>query len=600
MSANKLNTSTNGIEIDIDMVGIDTTEAGVGSDSDSEAIAEDIDQNCLDHYEFSINEQIGCRIYSGVLIGKKQAILDNIKYYSSIDHKDRLSPIKFNTSNTKGKILNLDFKDESIIKTLNLSREHKITKVGCNEEEIYIFPNEYVGYNIAHIIDIVKNSFNKKYRTRIRCNCQNLLDHRDYICKEYDVIKNNIQVIKNANLINRIDKYLKTKKHRAKDLLEILMKICKKMMVYNFHHELLNVINIKGLNELFTVIGQNPQFERDTTVQIAKDLFERVGRLVGFFKEYVAKCKCVRQPYNWNKPQLKIVSADFQEIDKLKPKKHIGRKKYSKSNVHGCGKYFNSQITFDIYDDTSRKLYKIKIFRNGNFQLSGVKDPVMHDIIKPLTTLCTYLSRELHQNIIVSYIISISRVYVCNILEYIDKNTTLWGNQVTTHILLDKLARCCRREKQHTFMTASDINIIRTIICSNFNKKITDRIMEYLAYTPQCISEIIYDSEINSGHMIIKFHRPIPNKPDKKITIKIQYKGVISLNGCNSELEAIELYHWLEYIFNKYWEQVMFIPANIKNMEYISDDEYHSLYDDDVEVINRIDAKKKAILQTAA
>lgn len=573
------------------------TDVDIGIETDGESEVEDINQDCLDQYEFAINEQIGCRIYNGVLIEKKQNILDTIAHYSSMVQKKRMSPLKFNTSNTKGKILNMDFKDESIIKTLNLSSEHRITKVGCNQEEIYIFPNEYVGYNIAHIIDIVKNSFNEKYRTRIRCNCQNLLDHRDYICAEYDIIKAKIDQVKKSDLINRIDKYLKTRKHRAKEMTDKLMKICKKMMVYNFHQEIMNAINIKGLSELFSAIGQNPQFERDQTVQVAKELFARVGRLLEFFKSYVAKCKCIKQPYDWNKPlQLKIVSADSQEVDKQKPKKQIGRKKYSKNNIHGCGKYFNCQITFDIYYDIIKKLYKIKIFRNGNFQASGVKSSEMLDIITPLETLCTYLTRELHHPISVSYIISISRVYVCNILDYIDPKTTLWGSPLTTHIFLDKLVMCCRKEKQNLYMSAGDMISMRKCM-AGLGEQISDCIMDYLSYTSQHISEIIYDSEMNSGHMIIKFHRPIPNKPDKKITVKIQYRGIISFNGCNSELEATELYHWLEYIFDKYWQQVMFIPTNIENMEYISDDGYHSLYDDDPEVINRIDAKKKAAVE---
>jgi hypothetical protein len=202
-------------------------------------------------------------------------------------------------------------------------------------------------------------------------------------------------------------------------------------------------------------------------------------------------------------------------------------------------------------------------------------------------TLCNYLTGELDRQVYVSYIISVMRNYTCAVNDYISKNIKLRGNDVHTHIYLDKLSEVLRKEKSYESKSAPEMNEIYSDVCGRFRKCITEVIMDYLPYTIIKISEITNNPELYPGRMLLKFHRPIPEKNNKKITVKLQYGGIVNLDGCNSEIEAVELYYWLQYMFQKYWDIIMFDPSKIKNIEYSSDDGYESLYDDDMTVIHR-------------
>jgi len=105
-------------------------------------------------------------------------------------------------------------------------------------------------------------------------------------------------------------------------------------------------------------------------------------------------------------------------------------------------------------------------------------------------------------------------------------------------------------------------------------------------------------SEINNNcerypALIIKINRPIPSKKDKKITIKIPSSGKINFDGGNSELEIMEIYHWLQYIFKKYNDYIIFDSTKkltLQNIETSSSDneEYDSIYDDDIDKIKEL------------
>lgn len=545
----------------------------------------------LDKYEYVLDIATGIKLYSGVIIDKKEEMLGNIKLYSKLHDKMIFDEITSSTLTTKGMIKNVDFKDESIIKKMSLPGNQNIVKIGCNEEEIYIYPNEYVSYNITHIMDIVKNSLNPKYKTRIECNCQNLLDHRDKLIRDYESIKKKINIVKNGDIVRRIEKYLLTRKQRNKILLDRLIKIYKKLLLYVFHPYLYDDINILALNQLFDQLEKNTLFERDECIQVSKLLFKEVEQFVKFFKTYVGACKCISQPYNWEKKiQIKIISSDLKTTTKKKDK--VKKNKYSGRKSQGCGKYFSSQITFEIYSENVKKIYKIKIFRNGNFQAPGVKNPDMVDIINPLTILCKYLSDQFNKNVYVSHIIPVMRNYISTIMPNTKTiKLNIGGKKLfKTHIYLNKLEEICRLEKSLKLIPVSDAAMVYELVLESFPKNIAFNIITYLPYATIKFSEIINNSNRYYG-LLLKFNRPILEKPTKKITVKILVGGKFSFDGCNSEIEVLELYHWLQYIFKKYWNCIMFNPLNAVDYGYVSsdsDDGYESVYDDDEEIVNRI------------
>ena len=96
------------------------------------------------------------------------------------------------------------------------------------------------------------------------------------------------------------------------------------------------------------------------------------------------------------------------------------------------------------------------------------------------------------------------------------------------------------------------------------------------------IAEIQNNCERYFG-LILKFYRPVPWKLSKKTTIKILRSGKINIDGGNSVEEAYELYYWLENVFLKNYETIIYDPSNIED----ESDEYDigsggSVYDEDL------------------
>jgi hypothetical protein len=106
-------------------------------------------------------------------------------------------------------------------------------------------------------------------------------------------------------------------------------------------------------------------------------------------------------------------------------------------------------------------------------------------------------------------------------------------------------------------------------------------------YNPLNIAEMVYNTD-RCFCLIIKFYRPSLFDQTKKTTVKLLKKGKINFDGGNSQQEVEELYYWLNYIYLKYKDQILFDVREIKN-EYNSDtssDESsaESIYDDDLEI----------------
>jgi hypothetical protein len=542
----------------------------------------DIDEDFLDAYEYITDDRTGIHLFNGVLLDTKDMIRQNIELYSSMNTEILFEPLASSTLTAKGLLRNIGFQYDSIISKMTLPQNGKIIKIGCNQEEIYIYPNNYVDYNIIHIVEIIKNSQNSKYKTRVECNCQNLLSHADLILSSYEPIHLNINILKKTDIIRKIEKYLLTLKNRNKVLLDKIVKIFKRIVGFVFHIYLYDDANIAGIHSLLNQLEHNPEFERDDNIKIMKTLFLHVAELVSFFKEYIGRCTCIKQPYDPStKIPVKIVSRDIKK--KTSIKKVVPKHKTTIRKTQGCGKYFSSQITFEIYGEYSNKIYKIKIFNNGNFQAPGIKQSEMRDIIGPLTILVDYLRIQFGNDIYVAYIISVMRNYLSNVVSapYISQIKDHNGrNKIfTTHLYLDKLYKILRQEKSAEYIMPKNALGVFNELVAKVGRDIAVLIFDYSNITTLKIAGIINNSEKSSG-LIIKFDRSIPEKPNKKMTVKIYSIGKINFDGCNSGIEAYELYYWLNNLFRRHKDEIMFDSSKFKY--YISDDdgEYESIYDD--------------------
>lgn len=549
--------------------------------TDSETDISDIDEQYLDSYEYKTDSQTDIKIYNGVIYTSKQNLVDNINLFTKLsDNECILQPVESSTLTAKGLLKNLTFQHETIIAKMTMPTDTRIIKIGCNEEEIYIFPNDYVEYNIIHILDIVKNSKNKQYKTRIECRCQDLLDHADYLYAQYINLIDYITKIKSTDIVRRIEQYIiLTLKARNRQPYDRIIKIYKKISVFIFHNYLYDDDIANHLNLLLTQLSRTREFEMHEAFPILRKLTQLIINIVAFIKGYINQCICIKQPYMFGKKLQIKPSAEILKKKKVKSCTH----KYTRKRSAGCGKYFSSQITFEIYSHLKKKIYKIKIFRNGRFQAPGIKDPSMHDIIEPLYCLVQFIHQQFGTDIYASYIISVMRNYLTHIIhtptispfkDYNGKPKTF-----DCHLFINKIYDILRIEKLTPYIVPADaLNIYYSLY--PYIGDLTNRVFYYCNFTTIKIAGISNNIE-KSGGIYLKFERSTPEKPNKKITMKIYPTGKINFDGCNSELEMQELYAWINYIFRRHKSSIIFDNATFSLILSDDDEGYASIYDKD-------------------
>ena len=230
----------------------------------------------------------------------------------------------------------------------------------------------------------------------------------------------------------------------------------------------------------------------------------------------------------------------------------------SKRKQQGTGKYFSSQITFDVYNEDVKKIYKIKLFRNGIFQVPGIRNPDMTDLIKPIRILHSYLIKHFNESVKIEYFISVMRNYTCRI---INKNYLIKLKELE-QIFINYKNKERHAIKRKTYSLESKEND------SDAKENDSDAKENDTPLTNMedgfLIAEIQNNWERFFG-LIIKFYRPNVWKKNKKTTVKILQSGKINIDGSNSELEALELYHWLENIFNIHYDEVIYDKTKIES-----------------------------------
>lgn len=282
---------------------------------------------------------------------------------------------------------------------------------------------------------------------------------------------------------------------------------------------------------------------------------------------YILKICCnygviINESPDYIAPPVRSRISNRGRKPKLKPK--------SKRKLQGSGKYFSSQITFEIYNTVSKKIYKIKLFRNGGFQVPGVNKPDMTDLIIPITILRDYLREEfVDDTITVKYFISVMRNYICRLFN---------PNML---IRLNELETLFKTQKK-----MDDVDPLYELvdeIKDNLHLNCVDEIQEYIGKKPNDIgiAEIQNNCERYFG-LILKFYRPVSWKLNKRTTIKILRSGKINIDGGNSVEEAYELYNWLENIFIDYQSSIIFdTSVNDQSSSDYDVGSGDSIYDDD-------------------
>lgn len=293
-------------------------------------------------------------------------------------------------------------------------------------------------------------------------------------------------------------------------------------------------------------------------------------------KKFIETLKSIQETHPIP-PEIQMIGCNYGEIfnptyQKPKPKKTSGRgrkpkpKKKSKRKVQGNGRYFSSQITFVIKMLDSDITYKIKLFRTGVFQVPGVREPSMHDLVMPIGVLRDYLAKVLNKDVQVINFTSVMRNYKSSL---VNKHY---------HVDLQKLEEIIIGEKYNPIHETYIDYMLRDINSSD--KTIIKKMIGN--FHPLKIAEMTYNTD-RCFYLMIKFYRPALHAPSKKTTVKLLKKGKINFDGGNSEKEIMELYYWLQTIYHKYKDQILFDKREIKN-EYNEDSSEcsaDSLYDSD-------------------
>ena len=293
----------------------------------------------------------------------------------------------------------------------------------------------------------------------------------------------------------------------------------------------------------------NVSFNEEDTFQF---LTPPTGYIVSFGCNYGEK-------YNpqYIKEEKKKVSGRGR---KPKPKLLTKRKK------QGTGKYFSSQITFVIMHPKTGQLLQIKLFRNGIFQVPGIQNPSMIDLVEPIQILCTYLESNFNSGVRVDNFVAVMRNYKAKLLN------------PNIHVNLEKLEEIIIHEKDPARYTEF---VDKVLIGLSLKHK--NNLLPYIKnFNPLNIAEMVYNMD-RCFCLIIKFYRPSLFDPTKKTTVKLLKKGKINFDGGNSQQEVEELHHWFTYLYIKYEKQILYDVTLIKNETPIGssdDSDLESIYDE--------------------
>lgn len=339
------------------------------------------------------------------------------------------------------------------------------------------------------------------------------------------------------------------------------------------------------------------------------DIFEPTDRVVVIESNFGRKEHPSYKDYvNANKQKK---STRGRKPKPKKPKKE--RKK------QGSGKCFNSQVTFivlsDIPDKTSPsgfKEYKFKVFRKNKQSLPGGNPENFYDVLTANYDLMDVLNTAFHpeetdpmkkvhlKSLCVEMknykfflkmkkgeIIDLNLLKKIFLIEKIHRTTEFFNEEITkttkradgTKVTkVYKNLKCICKERNCNDCYNQSLLAGINFDVSELDPNIPD-------HPP--IFDVGYTSE--DSELFVRFSTPTVAKPDKTVRVNIfpgsdipndyseyiepgQYGGKINILGGLHEEDTIQIYEYLSYIFDKYYDQLI-IDTNEDEFEYILEEE---------------------------
>lgn len=532
-----------------------------------------IEERELKYYDYDIIDNI--KIYNGVISKDKESIINNIEFYKMISPCNIFTELTPSTLTSRGNLTNINFTEETFITALNIPpiKYTPIIKIGCNFGEIITFPNPFINHDIRYILKSIQLLNNKNIK--IGCGCNKDLLNTEEVLNLINIIEKNENTFKTKFELIIEEKLISENNYKKKTIAKILK---------NFDQiQKYKMLAKDDIEELFIVMEKNIQNSK--RLEKCNTYIDSIIKIMNIFDDYEKKCICSKKyteehNISLNKDDLKKKVKSSSRGRKPKDKKKNKRK------IQGTGLYFSSQISFEIYNYTNKKITKIKLFRNGNFQVPGVKTPDMKDLIVPINLLKDYLNYVLsNKNPVLDKALDKTLDKTSDVIQIpymlsVMRNYTARVNNTNSTIILNKLEDVLYYEKNMPLNTVPFQTYLSLIKKLNMSKESNYEIFKYFGMGFYTISEISFNSEKYAG-LLVKFNRPIPDKKNKKLTIKILSSGKINFDGGNSELEVFEIYYWIQYIFHKYYDEIIYDPSRRLEEIISSDTEsgYLSVYD---------------------
>lgn len=223
--------------------------------------------------------------------------------------------------------------------------------------------------------------------------------------------------------------------------------------------------------------------------------------------------------------RIDMASTEKSARARSKKQKRAGSKP---RKIQGNGTCFNSSILFWIYSELHSSVYKIRLFRTGQFGLPGTKPEMIRDIINVCrNTLIPTLRDILHARNIGS-----------------QSTATAPGQlQNPPDITLQSLTSIMKNYKWRRIVEDGcilDLQAISTQIEADM--KVTGRI-------PFPISYVNYG--YSDAKLSIKFKTPSPSRADKTIRVNIFLSGKINILGAHDSATTKNICKYLISILSE-------------------------------------------------
>lgn len=349
----------------------------------------------------------------------------------------------------------------------------------------------------------------------------------------------------------------------------------------NEHNNLLDNIEITNSELLLSTITaegrlSNIKFHEEDVIKNMK-LSNNIIKIGCNYNEYIDEL------YVQLTTKVKTSNRGRKPKIKVKPMRKI----------QGTGHYFNSQITFTFLNNLeTKKMYHIKLFRNGSIQIPSVTDESLLSINKEITELIEYISQvdgikeDNDKDIEQLYLISIMNNYK-TFLNFNNKKVNVLQNE---DILLDgemekmNLKDDLKDDLKYELKDKVEEKVEEKIMIPNTEESLKylidlykleklllmykdnpDNKLNYTIYNITYLPEkytaltikFITPVEITNEN-VLKYKKRINTKKIKKTTIKIFGSCKLNIDGSPSRGVSEVIITDLLNIFNEYKNELFY------------------------------------------